>query len=188
VLASLLVAFTVTPALAALLLRVERERREPSWLEATRRTHVRALAACGRRPRSVMLASLVALLIALAMVPLLAGEFMPTFREGHFVAQVSARVPGTSFGEMTSLGRRISAELLRLPFIATVEQQVGRAEQGEDTWGSERSEFHIELKPAPGGRSGRGTSGNTRGFFALSRCAVRRAHVPRRSRQRIAVR
>ena len=31
-----------------------------------------------------------------------------------------------------------------------MEQQVGRAEQGEDTWGPERSEFHIELKPDPG--------------------------------------
>jgi len=41
----------------------------------------------------------------------------------------------------------VSADLLALPFVATVEQQIGRAEQGEDTWGPERSEFHIELKP-----------------------------------------
>jgi Cu/Ag efflux pump CusA len=31
--------------------------------------------------------------------------------------------------------------------IATVEQQVGRAEQGEDTFGTHRCEFHVELKP-----------------------------------------
>jgi Cu/Ag efflux pump CusA len=34
-----------------------------------------------------------------------------------------------------------------VPGIATVEQQIGRAEQGEDTWGPHRSEFHLELEP-----------------------------------------
>ncbi|MBA2588169.1 MAG: efflux RND transporter permease subunit, partial [Alphaproteobacteria bacterium] len=32
------------------------------------------------------------------------------------------------------------------PYVATIEQQVGRAELGEDTWGPHRSEFHVELK------------------------------------------
>jgi Cu/Ag efflux pump CusA len=36
--------------------------------------------------------------------------------------------------------------MLELDRIATVEQQVGRAEMGEDTWGPHKSEFHIELK------------------------------------------
>ena len=36
--------------------------------------------------------------------------------------------------------------LLEKPDIATVEQQVGRAEQGEDTWEPNRCEFHVELK------------------------------------------
>ena len=150
VLASLLVAFIVTPALAALLLRVEAARVEPRWLAALRRWHLAALDACARRPRVVTISAALALIAAIAAIPLLAGEFMPTFREGHFVAQVASRVPGTSLGEITSLGERISADLLRLPFIATVEQQVGRAEQGEDTWGPERSEFHIELKADAG--------------------------------------
>ena len=34
--------------------------------------------------------------------------------------------------------------------IDTVEQQVGRAELGEDPWGPHRSEFHVELKPIAG--------------------------------------
>jgi CzcA family heavy metal efflux pump len=150
VLASLLVALTVTPALAALLLRVETSRPESGWLLRLRSAHQRALAACTRAPRIVALVLVVALLLACAAVPFLSGEFMPTFREGHFVAQVATRVPGTSLAEMTRLGERISADILKLPFVATVEQQVGRAEQGEDTWGPERCEFHIELKRDPG--------------------------------------
>lgn len=36
---------------------------------------------------------------------------------------------------------------MRLPFIATVEEQIGRAELSEDTYGTNSAEFHIELKP-----------------------------------------
>ena len=35
--------------------------------------------------------------------------------------------------------------------IKTVEQQIGRAEMGEDTWGPHRSEFHVELNPMSAG-------------------------------------
>jgi len=149
VLASLGVALTVTPALAALLLRARAGRIESTWLRFLRRLHRRALDAClAHRTRAFVLLG-IGLVAALAVVPLLSGEFMPSFKEGHFVAQVATRVPGTSLKEMSLLGQRISDELLALPFVATVEQQVGRAEQGEDTWGAERSEFHIELKPDP---------------------------------------
>ena len=41
----------------------------------------------------------------------------------------------------------MSAEILALPYVSMVSQQVGRAELGEDTWGPHRSEFHVELKP-----------------------------------------
>jgi CzcA family heavy metal efflux pump len=147
VVASLVVALTVTPALAALLLRPGESHREPSWLSKLRSWHLLALERCTRHRTAVLIALGILLTGVLALTPLLAGEFMPSFREGHFVAQVSARVPGTSLGEMARLGERISAAILQLPYIATVAHQIGRAEQGEDTWGPERSEFHIELKP-----------------------------------------
>jgi Cu/Ag efflux pump CusA len=87
--------------------------------------------------------------LALGVVPFLGGEFLPEFREGHFVLQVSA-APGTSLDEMRRLGGAISTQLLKLPAVATVSQQIGRAEQGEDTWGPHRSEFHVELRPGGG--------------------------------------
>jgi Cu/Ag efflux pump CusA len=147
VVASLVVALTVTPALAALLLHPEGARQEPKWLVRLRLAHQRALAKCMAWPRLTMGLLAAAIVAVLALLPFLAGQFMPSFREGHFVGQISSRIPGTSLREMALLGERISADLLALPFVATVEQQIGRAEQGEDTWGSERSEFHIELKP-----------------------------------------
>ena len=96
------------------------------------------------RPTAIALSAF--FVVALALLPFLGGTLMPDFREGHFVMQVSSSVPGTSLDEMLSLGRRISAEVLKLPYIATIEQQVGRAELGEDTWGPHSCEFHVELR------------------------------------------
>ncbi|MFO1011253.1 MAG: efflux RND transporter permease subunit [Planctomycetota bacterium] len=146
VLASLLVALTVTPALSLLLLPRHAERtREPRHLSALRRVYERVVAASARRAGLAVLATLALIGLAVAYVRGLGFEFLPEFREGHFVLQVTA-VPGTSLDEMKRMGGRISSALLADPRIATVEQQIGRAELGEDTWGPNRSEFHVEIR------------------------------------------
>lgn len=145
--ASLLVAMTSTPALCALLLRPERLRPEARWLSRVKSWQRRAIERVA--PRLGIALSIVAILVitGAALTPFLGGTFMPDFREGHFVMQASSSIPGTSLDEMLRFGRRISSEILALPYVASVEQQVGRAEAGEDTWGPHRSELHIELKP-----------------------------------------
>jgi CzcA family heavy metal efflux pump len=143
--ASLVTALTVTPALAALLLSAREAHKEPAWIVALKRVEALAATWVGKHLGLVSIALVLAFVASLAWLPSLGGEFMPEFEEGHFVVQASSAVPGTSFDEMKALGRRISAELLDVPEVATVEQQIGRAELGEDTWGPNRSEFHIEL-------------------------------------------
>ncbi|MCY2959497.1 MAG: efflux RND transporter permease subunit [Planctomycetota bacterium] len=145
--ASLVVALTVTPAMClALLPGRARELRELKLLSVSRSAYRGVLERIARRPRSVIAISSLLCLGAAALLPFFGGEFLPDFREGHFVLQASA-VPGTSLPEMKRLGARISADLLAGPHIATVEQQIGRAELGEDPWGPNRSEFHLELAP-----------------------------------------
>src|SRR4029078_11772497 len=58
--------------------------------------------------------------------------------------------PGTSTSAGISLGKQITGALLQNPQVRSVAQQLGRAEQGEDTAGPEFSEFHIELAPVSG--------------------------------------
>jgi CzcA family heavy metal efflux pump len=165
VLASLAVALTVTPALARAVfargLGDEPEPRLQRWLKERYR---RLLARVAERPRHVMAAVALLCAVGVCVLPFLGGEFLPDFREGHFVLQVSA-VPGTSLDEMKRLGLAISQDLLRLPAIATVEQQIGRAEQGEDTWGPHRSEFHVELGPV-GARAQARTADDIRAVLA----------------------
>ena len=147
VIASLIVAMTSTPALCALLLRGHDTRPQARWLTGLKSWQQSAIQAAGRHFK-LTIAILVALVVgALAALPLLGGTFMPDFREGHFVIQASSSITGTSLEEMLAMGRRVSAEVLALPYVQSIEQQVGRAELGEDTWGPHRSEFHVELKP-----------------------------------------
>ncbi len=59
-------------------------------------------------------------------------------------------VPGTSLAESMRLGRQVSGALLANPQLASVAQQVGRAELADDTWGVNYSEIQVELKPCNG--------------------------------------
>ena len=148
ILASLAVALTLTPALALIFFgHGTRDTAMPRLQRVLRGAYERVLTwVAGHHP--FVLVGVVFLFcgLALSRLPFLGGEFLPEFREGHFVLGVST-APGAALGETLRIGRYVSAELLKNPNIATVEQQVGRAEQGEDAWPPHRSEFHVELKP-----------------------------------------
>lgn len=148
-LASLGVALTVTPAAAWLLLTRHRQRPEPAWLQRLKAAHERWLAQLTERPRALAAAALCLAGLAACAVPFFDSELMPPFREGHFVVQ-AVGPPGSSLEAMREIGTRVSRDLLALPGVASVEQTLGRAELGEDTWETNRSEFHVELRRMSG--------------------------------------
>ena len=148
-LASLVVALTVTPALCYALLARNRPHAEPAYLRGLKAWHRRALERISRWPKTVVAAALILFAGALATLPFFGGDLLPSFREGHFVVGVTM-APGTSLTEMKRLGVEISAAILKIPEVKSVEEQIGRAEGGEDTWGSHRGEMHVELKPTAG--------------------------------------
>ncbi len=150
IMASLAVALTLTPALALLFfakgVRNGAEPRVQTWLKSAYRG---VLDFTARWPRAIMLAVLLICVGTLLLLPHFGSEFLPEFREGHFVVDAQM-TPGTSLTEMLRVGREISNELLKNKNIDTVEQQLGRASSGEDTFGPHRCEFHVELKPISG--------------------------------------
>ena len=145
-LASLGVAVVVTPPLTLLLLRNARLHEEPRLLVGAKDWHDRLLERiCGAPWLAVGIAALAAIAAAAGLF-LFKSELLPSFKESHFVLGVSGP-PGTSLGAMRTYGEAISKDLLAVPGIQSVEQQIGRSEGGEDTWGPEHTEFHVELKP-----------------------------------------
>jgi len=145
-LASLAVALTVTPALCFLVFSRIKPHSEPRYIGWLKERQRGLLNAAARWPKAVIAVAVLLVIGACATLPFFGGEFLPEFRERHFVVQLSM-VPGTSLQEMLRVGAEISNELLENKKIQSVEQQVGRAEMGEDTWGPQRCELHVELKP-----------------------------------------
>ncbi len=147
-LASLIVALTVTPALCYALLSRSKPHEEPDYLRRLKSIHRHLLVRIFDWPKTIIAVALILFVASMTALPFFGGEFLPDFREGHFVVGITM-APGTSLVEMRRLGERISAELLKNPAIQSVSEQIGRAQGGEDTWGSHRGEMHIELKPDP---------------------------------------
>lgn len=148
ILASLLVALTVTPALSYLLLSKGTEKaHEPRYITFLKLRYEGILGWLSRRPATVIMAALAMCLMSLAALPFLGGSLLPDLREGHFIVHMTA-FPGTSLPESERLGKRISQALLQDPDVRSVAQQIGRAELGIDTAGVHYSEIHIDLRPS----------------------------------------
>jgi Cu/Ag efflux pump CusA len=124
-------------------------RGEPRHVRWLRTQHRRWLAGVSRRPRTVITLALTVCAGAAATLPFFGGEFLPEFREGHYVLHMAA-VPGTSLAESVRLGKRVTAELLKDPHIRSVSQEAGRAENGEDPFGPHYSELHVDMQPLEG--------------------------------------
>jgi CzcA family heavy metal efflux pump len=148
-LASLGVALTVTPALCYLILSKVAPHEEPRYVRWLKEQHRRWLQGVSRRPRTVIALVAIVCLGAIATLPFFGGEFLPEFREGHYILHM-VTVPGTSLDESVRLGKLVTAELLKSRYVRSVSQEAGRAENGEDTFGPHYSELHVDLKPLAG--------------------------------------
>jgi len=144
--ASLAVAIVVTPPLCLLMLSSTRLPDEPGVILRAKAWHEAVLVRTTGRPAVAVIGAVVATIVTVAGLMLFNSELLPSFREGHFVLSV-AGPPGTSLSVMRRYGEGITHDLLAIDGVQSVEQTIGRASGGEDTWGTERSEFHVELKP-----------------------------------------
>jgi CzcA family heavy metal efflux pump len=145
ILASLVVALSVTPALCLLLLgNRDLPAQEPPVVRWLKRGYRRLLLAVERAPSVVMAAVTVAILLGLAVLPFLEGSFLPHLREGNLTVHMTA-VPGTSIEESLRLGDGVTKALLAIGNVRLVAQRVGRAELADDTAGTHSSEFEVSF-------------------------------------------
>lgn len=149
ILASLIVALTVTPALTLLLTRdadvIEEQR--PAIVKL--RGRYESLLARVEGRRTLVIAAAAILTVAgLATVALLPTQFLPELREAHYLAHFEL-MPGTSIQESSRIGDIATKKLLELPYVRSVAQRVGRAE-ADDVFGPQSSELEIDLHPVSG--------------------------------------
>jgi len=149
---SLLLALTLIPVLAALMLKPKEDR--DTWLVAWLKRRYRPLldAALARRKLTVAIAG-GALVASLALFPFLGREFMPQLQEGSIMWRVTS-IPSTSLDESIAVSKKIADAFKKFPEVETTLAMIGRAEKGE-TADVNYMEIYTALKPDSEWKSGR---------------------------------
>jgi len=148
VLASMLVAFTLTPTLAALLLRGRaagsgrgREGPPAAWVTSI---FDRVLAFLARPRRAWAVAGVLAV-AALAVVPQLGGgSMLPALQDRNLLLRVET-APGTSLQEMDRITAAAGRELRSVPGVKSVGAHVGRAVGSDQLVNVNSAELWIML-------------------------------------------
>lgn len=146
IVASLLVALILTPAMSAWLLadigdKPQEKSRLTHFLD-TRYTPI--LAFCFRWRKAVLVAVLILFAGSMALIPGIGRSFLPEFNEGTLNVGLTS-LPGTSIDESNKLGYRLEEILLEHPAIVSTGRRVGRAQMDEHTMGSHAQELEVRL-------------------------------------------
>jgi CzcA family heavy metal efflux pump len=145
ILASLVTAVTLTPALCYLLLaRRDLSADDPPAVKFLRPRYLALLKRFERYPGRNIAVTFAMIAAGIGILPLFTGEFIPALREGHYIVHMTA-VPGTSESESLRLGSRVSRAIGSIEGVQSVAQWVGRSRNGADTFGTHYSEFEVEI-------------------------------------------
>jgi len=146
--ASLFVAITVTPVLAALFLpqsKIVRNNVESRFVHALKAGYRRVLDATLTRWLAVTAISVAALAIALVVLTFAGRAFLPDFNEGALSVGM-ATLPGTALEESDRLGQMVEQILLSHPEVTATARRTGRAEGDPHAMAVSASELEVTLK------------------------------------------
>ena len=145
IIASLVVAMTITPALCYLLLgKSDLQTNDSPVISYLKKKYIIILKNIEKYSRSIIFTSLLIISIGLASLPFYKTQFIPPLHEGHYIMHMTA-FPGTSESESIRIGNKVSKKILGIQGVKSVAQWVGRSPLGADTFGTHYSEFEIEL-------------------------------------------
>jgi Cu/Ag efflux pump CusA len=148
IVASMLAALIVTPALCLLLLPgAPLERRESPFAGWMQRWSDRILAGEIRAPRRVYAGAGIVVLAGLLALPFLDQSALPSFRDGDVLIDLRA-YPGTSLQEMDRISGRVGAELSSVSGVVEVGAHVGRAITSDQVVGVDSAQLWASVDPA----------------------------------------
>ena len=147
-LASMVVALTITPALALIMLKdaplLQREPPLVAWLKAR---YLATLSATMSAPAPVVLATVALSLIGAIVWPLLGTSFLPEFKERDLLVRWIAK-PSASRDTMYRTTELAAKELAKLPGLSnSFGSHIGRSITGPEVVDMSYGEHWIRIKP-----------------------------------------
>lgn len=147
--ASTVVALTLTPVLCSYLLgkprKGDKPEREPYIVRKVKIVYEKALKWALTHKKWVLGITGGVLVAAVIMFFTLGRSFLPPFNEGSFTINIST-IPGISIEESDKIGRIAEDILLSIPEIKTVARKTGRAELDEHALGVNVSEIEAPFE------------------------------------------
>ena len=144
--ASLLLALTVIPVLASMLLK-QAAHQDPWLLRKANGLYMPLLDRALARPKIVYIAAGVLMLAAVGVYPLIGKTFMPVMDEGDILVQLE-KLPSISLEEAVAQDLRVQQALLKnVPEIRRIVARAGADELGLDPMGLNDTDSFLVLKP-----------------------------------------
>jgi len=143
---SLVLALTVIPVLASLLLR-RRPAHQPWLVRKLEALYLPTLAWALRHGRAVFATALLLLALAGGAYTLLGKSFMPTLDEGDLIMQLE-KLPSISLDQTIAIDARVQRAILqRVPEVTRIVARSGSDELGLDPMGLNETDSFLVLKP-----------------------------------------
>ena len=145
-LASLLVALLVVPALATYSFRSGVKEKASPVMQPLERIYRRLLRGALQRRRLVITAAVGSLVASLALIPFLGTEFVPELEEGTINVRVTL-APSSSLDTALNVAAKLEQQVMTFPEALYVSSRIGRPELGGDPEPVSNVELYIGLKP-----------------------------------------
>ena len=144
--ASLVVALVVVPALATYLFKIGVRERESFIMKPLDKLYRFTLAGALKKRGLVVGTALGLFIGSLALVPLLGTEFVPELEEGTINIRVTL-APSSSLDTSLAVAQKLEQKLLEFPEVIYAFSRVGRPEIGGDPEPVSNIEIYVGLKP-----------------------------------------
>ncbi len=148
-LASMVVALTVTPALSLIFFRSPGSlaHRESPLIAPLKRGYTAVLDRIVRRPAPALSGVAVAVMAGLIVVPTLGHDLLPSFKERDFLMHWLG-TPSTSQPEMVRTTQKVNAELLEIEGVRNAGSHIGQALLMDEVVGMYFGENWVSVDPS----------------------------------------
>lgn len=144
--ASLLVALMVIPALATYLFRRGLKHKTSFVLKPIEKGYRKSLKLALSNPKKIVIAVLALFVVTLAIVPFLGTEFVPQLEEGTLNIRTTL-APSVNLPTALKVADHLEKRLMTFPEVTYVSGRVGRPELGGDPEPVSNVELMVGLKP-----------------------------------------
>lgn len=145
-LASVVIALLVVPALATYLFKKGLRQRQSLVLVPLEYWYKNSLRVALKMPAVVIVTAILLLAFAISTIPQIGTEFVPELEEGTINLRITL-APSASLGTSINVAKKLETELMKFPEVTYTLSRIGRAEIGGDPEPVNNIEIYIGLKP-----------------------------------------